>query len=236
MATQYAFGKIVTNGLILALDAADKNSYPGSGTTWTDLSGNGNNGTLTNGPTFSSDNGGSIVFDGTNDYISLPNIAVSTLPAFSVCFWARTSIGTGNPAAYSEGTPASWASNLFIIYYGDNTITQYPGALRVWFGFPTISSPLIGVTNVINRGWNYVTYIQTSTSSRRIYLNAILEASNTTTITSTASSASIGAANNNGTITQYFNGNISNLMTYNRALTELEMLQNYNSQKSRFNL
>lgn len=61
---------IVKNGLIFNLDAADRNSYPGSGTTWSDISGNGNNGTLTNGPTFSSDNGGVIVLDGSNDYIA----------------------------------------------------------------------------------------------------------------------------------------------------------------------
>ena len=71
MATEYANGKIVTNGLVLSLDAADRNSYPGTGTTWRDMSGNGNNGTLTDGPTFNSNNGGSIVFDGTNDYVAL---------------------------------------------------------------------------------------------------------------------------------------------------------------------
>ena len=63
---------IVTSGLVLSLDAADKNSYPGSGTTWADLSGNTNNGTLTNGPTFSSANQGSIVFDGVDDSCILP--------------------------------------------------------------------------------------------------------------------------------------------------------------------
>jgi hypothetical protein len=63
------YGGIVTNGLVLALDAAKKDSYPGSGTLWRDISGNGNNGTLTNGPTFNSGNGGSIVFDGVNDYV-----------------------------------------------------------------------------------------------------------------------------------------------------------------------
>ena len=60
---------LVMNGLVLALDAANPKSYPGSGTTWTDLSGRGNTGTLTNGPTYSSANGGSLVFDGTNDYV-----------------------------------------------------------------------------------------------------------------------------------------------------------------------
>ena len=71
MATQYANGKIVTDGLVLSLNAADRNSYPGSGTTWTDTSGNGNNGTLTNGPTFNSGNGGYIQFDGTNDRVDI---------------------------------------------------------------------------------------------------------------------------------------------------------------------
>ncbi len=60
---------IVTNGLVLHLDAANTKSYSGSGTTWTDLSGNGNNGTLTNGPTFDSANYGSVVHDGVDDYI-----------------------------------------------------------------------------------------------------------------------------------------------------------------------
>lgn len=63
---------IVTDGLVLALDAANPTSYPGSGTTWRDLSGNNNSGSLVNGPTFNSVNGGSIVFDGSNDYVNIP--------------------------------------------------------------------------------------------------------------------------------------------------------------------
>jgi hypothetical protein len=72
MATNYS-PKIVTDGLVLSLDAADKNSYIGSGTTWTDLSANGHVGTLTNGPTFDSNNGGAIDFDGDNDYVTVPD-------------------------------------------------------------------------------------------------------------------------------------------------------------------
>ena len=60
--------RIVTNGLVLCLDASDRNSYPGSGTTWYDVSNNGNHATLTNGPTFSTSNGGIFTFDGSNDY------------------------------------------------------------------------------------------------------------------------------------------------------------------------
>ena len=62
--------RIVTDGLVLLLDAGNTKSYPGTGTTWTDISRNGNNGTLTNGPTFDSANGGSLVFDGVDDYVN----------------------------------------------------------------------------------------------------------------------------------------------------------------------
>ena len=79
---------IVRNGLVLYLDAANPKSYPGSGTTWKDLSGNGNNGTLVNGPTFNSANGGSIVFDGTNDYVITTNLLnPTTNPNESVFVW-----------------------------------------------------------------------------------------------------------------------------------------------------
>ena len=71
MATKYS-PKIITNGLVLSLDAANNKSYPRSGTTWTDLSGNSNTGTLTNGPSFNDGNQGSIVFDGTDDYVNIP--------------------------------------------------------------------------------------------------------------------------------------------------------------------
>ena len=64
-------GRIVTDGLILSLDASDQNSYISGSITWTDLSENRNSGALTNGPTYSSDNGGSIVFDGADDYVSI---------------------------------------------------------------------------------------------------------------------------------------------------------------------
>jgi hypothetical protein len=60
---------VESSALQLYLDAGNASSYPGSGTAWTDLSGNSRNGTLTNGPTYSSDNGGSIVFDGSNDFV-----------------------------------------------------------------------------------------------------------------------------------------------------------------------
>jgi len=86
---------IVTDGLVLALDAADKNSYPGSGTTWNDLAGS-NNGTLTNGPTFDSGNGGSIVFDGVDDYVNLSNLGLPTSFFTCQCVFKYDTTVSGN--------------------------------------------------------------------------------------------------------------------------------------------
>ena len=74
MAVNYCTQQIVKDGLVLALDAGNTKSYPGSGTSWSDLSGQGNTGTLTNGPTYSSADGGSIVFDGTKTLLSHHNL------------------------------------------------------------------------------------------------------------------------------------------------------------------
>ena len=88
-----AFGngpRIITNGLVLALDAADRNSYVSGSTTWTDLSGNGRNATLTNGPTFNSENGGCIVFDGVDDY-ALSSLSVNSITNVTIQCWVNIS-------------------------------------------------------------------------------------------------------------------------------------------------
>jgi len=79
-------GGIVRNGLVLDLDAAKLDSYPKFGTTWRDITFNQNNGTLVNGPTFNSGNGGSIVFDGVDDYITIPTI---TNNIYTIDFWYK---------------------------------------------------------------------------------------------------------------------------------------------------
>ena len=84
-------GHIVTDGLVLALDAANAKSYPGSGTTWSDLSGNRNTGTLTNGPTFNSGNGGGIVFDGVDDYVDCGNSSTLQINQGTISAWVKTS-------------------------------------------------------------------------------------------------------------------------------------------------
>jgi hypothetical protein len=90
-----AASPLITTGLMLYLDAGNALSYPGSGTTWTDLSGNGRDGTLTNGPTYSATNGGSIVFDGSNDYVQC--LGSLTVTAATFVSWIRRN---GNQGAY----------------------------------------------------------------------------------------------------------------------------------------
>jgi hypothetical protein len=90
MSTQYGFGKIITDGLIVSLDAGDRNSYSGSGTVITDLTGNGRNATLLNGPTFNSQNGGGITYDGADDYFTINYISLTTQP-FAVDVWYKHS-------------------------------------------------------------------------------------------------------------------------------------------------
>ena len=229
--------KTVTEGLVLALDAANPRSYVSGSTVWRDLTANNYSGSLVNGPTFNSSNGGSIGFDGANDYADLPNIGVSNLSQFSVSFWAKKSSATANSTVYSEGTPASWPGNLFVFYFGTS---ENSGKCRVYFGYPNSSpdqgSVLIGTTNVANGNWYYVTYNQTNTSNRKLYVNTIVEATNTTNIISTATNSYIGTNNNKGTLAQFGNMNLANLTCYNRSLSDSEILQNYNALKGRFGL
>ena len=102
--------KIVTDDLVLYYDAANTKSYPGTGTTWTDLSGNGVTGTLVNGATFNSGNGGYIVFDGANDYVSTINDIVLEEEDFTMGFWAfADDVSTNNRSLASSQTTNSFA-------------------------------------------------------------------------------------------------------------------------------
>ncbi|NBP55511.1 hypothetical protein EBU71_03030, partial [bacterium] len=113
---------IVTNGLVLNLDAGNSASYPGTGTTWTDLSGNGNNGTLINGPTYSSSNGGSIVFDGTNDSVNIPISSSLQSQYFTLDAWFKlNSIDVVNGSPIFTGHYQSYGTisgSVLTIYSG----------------------------------------------------------------------------------------------------------------------
>jgi hypothetical protein len=224
---------IVTDGLVLNVDAGFTPSYPKSGTTWYDLGG-GNNGTLTNGPTFNSDNGGSIVFDGVDDYMVVPNnssLNLSTNGGTIESFYSIESLPSNNTAVLSKrgdgdqsipyhlGTPANTTKVRCIVNNGS-----------FFNAFDSNSS--LGVGNIA-----HVVITFTSTS-RKIYINSVIDNTQTSNITlSDNSSAIIFSANGNNGAAFWFN-NVKNYITriYNRALTAEEVLQNYNAQKGRFGL
>jgi hypothetical protein len=211
---------ISTNGLVLALDAGDRNSYVSGSTTWIDLIGT-NNGTLINGPTFSSANNGSIVFDGVDDYITIPTI---TNNVYSIDFWYRMN---GNDGSY--GYFASSGLNGFAISEGGTVDGLSFGKIYYWQGNSNILADIPSTTN-----WNHIcVIINTSTNSLQLYGNSVNL--NNSTITSMSTSVSdIGRFKEINT--HFLKGNIGNYKIYNRELSASEVLQNYNATKGRFGL
>jgi hypothetical protein len=228
MATQYANGKIVTDGLVLSLNAADRNSYPGSGTTWTDMSGNGNNGTLTNGPTFSSANGGAIVFDGTNDYVATAGIS-ATVSELTIATWLF--VTEPQPNEYSS-IVFSRSGNITGLHFlgiafggnGYKLSYTYNGSGYTWGGAPAVTPSV----------WNSVTLVFRSTGAF-FYINGQFSASDLASLAAT-NLAALQIGRDSGTFGRYYKGNLATTQIYNRALSASEITQNYNAQKSRYGL
>lgn len=216
--------KIVTNGLVLHLDAAQLRSYPGSGTTWTDLSGNGYNGSLVNGPTFNSANGGSIVFDGTNDFVDFTSDS-NLLPTdgLTVEVWFKTGIKDRFIVAKSSVA----ATN------GYNLCGMSNDKIQLIVNSVSVDS----VTNITNNVWTNCTATWIPSTSMTLYLNGSQNAINTTSIPAAIINPNsvIEICRRDG-IRDYWNGNVSIVRIYNRALSATEVLQNYNATKSRYGL
>ena len=226
---------IVENGLVLHLDAADQNSYTGSGTLWTDLSGNGNNGTLTNGPTFNSSNRGSVVFDGTDDYIICGSGSVYNLGNnFTLNSWV-----------YPTEVGDSWGDEIFslatratvpYIAYGLEWMDTYKFSASIGNTSNQVVGCATNNTFSINQWYNVVeTY---DGSSIKIYVNGILENStaSVSTVLYGTNILTIGIWYYNITFRNALKGRISNIGLYNRALSASEIAQNYNATKGRYGL
>jgi hypothetical protein len=225
------------SSLVLELDAADRNSYPGSGTTWTDLSGNGNTGTLTNGPTFNSGSGGNIVFDGTNDYVSIPIQNLDRPCTFSM--WVNFNSLTGYQTLIGQDTSASIIRGRF--YFQKAGGTSEGLILNVVNFSIVLSSNSIVVANAINpvvtnRWYNYSAVLTTTTLA--LYENGILQntVNDSNTFLTPNTTITLNAGYYNNSIVDYVNGKSSSFQIYNRALSATEIAQNYNQLKSRFNL
>jgi hypothetical protein len=233
MSTAEGGGNIVTDGLVLCLDAANSKSIVSGSTTWTDLSRGGNNGTLVNGPAFNSANGGSIVFDGSDDYVNCGNSSNLQISVGSISAWIkRNGNGTRSEEIYIHKESGIIPFGGFQLWI-DRTTLKVKMRIR-----NSINSFQIITTNTsITTGlWvNIIGVFDGNTVS--IYLNGIEDVNVIATISSLDTPTqvlSIGAVR--GTTTYNFNGNVSQTLIYNRALSSQEVLQNFNASKTRFGL
>lgn len=224
MTVEYNIPKTVTDGLVLALDAGNTKSYPGSGSTWTDTFG-GNNGTLTNGPTFNSDNGGYFEFPNSNSYIQLSSPTLTTPSTLSVEVWvsvtdtsASYSRFLSNRDAHTDGFEAGFEST-------NKWYLQINGVVS------NISSATVNQDQWYHVVWNY------DGSLGKIFVDGVqvqnLSFGSQTINTTTA--AAIGAVSHQlSSVQNTFE--IGALRVYNRSLTASEVKQNYDALKERYGI
>jgi hypothetical protein len=236
-----AFGngpRIITDGLVLSLDAGDSNSYISGSIIWNDLSGNSNNGTLTNGPTFSPASLGSIVFDGTNDYVTASDSTSLRPTSFTIDTWFRpTSFGAFNTIVTKPFNGPAWTAPFlsYMIRIESNGTrlncdTNTGGTYRA---FQT------SYTFLTNTTYNISFTLNSSTGAAIAYLNgSVLSSINHTAgaISYSSPPVLIGASYGASPFGEFFTGSIYSVKIYNKILSASEILQNYNQLKSRFNL
>ena len=204
---------VVDSSLKLWLDAGQPASYPGSGTTWTNLSGNGNNGTLTNGPTYTSSNGGSIVFDGTDDYVT-SSFATTSGQAVTYAGWL-----------YSTETTSTYKN--FVDSVSQNPMIWWNTSGQIEFDAASYTT-----TTVYRNQWVYVALSKPAGSSAAsYYVNGILVGTGSAYTTPTVTPTWF----NRGT-SQTWKGNCSQFSTYNRALSAAEVQQNFNALRGRYGI
>ena len=221
---------VITDGLVLYLDAANAESYPGLGTTWTDVSGLNNHVTLINGPTYNSNNQGLVVFDGVDDYADGGNPASLNFETgnFSLSFVSyRTADGYQGGSYLGKGNGTTigfdFRDSAFFVYGTSGQIARlsFDPAQNVWFHhvlvFDRVSSPYV---NYYRNG----TYFSSSTTNNSSNVNSSISTTQPLRI----------ALSIAGGINRYFTGSMPLIQIYNRALTVTEIQQNFVSIRSRY--
>jgi hypothetical protein len=239
MSTSFGFKPLIIDGLVFNIDAANSKSFVSGNTTWNDLSGNNYNGIISSGVTYNSNNGGIFQFNGAGGYVSFgittPNLYPRT-NSYTWCGWLNfgsTLVGRqiwyGNAGGGNDGIgillDKSGVNNrIFIEIFGTLNGRQ--------FKYITVNSYL--------NTWNYWSFaLDATTFTRTIYANGVQLASDVILDwgnlrqepSAGFNTLSVGSYNNT---TSYYDGSISNIMVYNKALSSNEILQNYNALKGRY--
>lgn len=218
---------IVRDGLVLHLDAADRNSYTFVGSTIYDLSGNGNNGTLQGNASYSSTYRGSIVFDGSGDYITTTfgsgrNVYNNPI---SISLWVKSTTGT-EMMYFSTGQTRNVNDLNQRLYVGIRSGLYYDFGIR--------SSAWSSTANSANTNWNLITLTINSTGAK-LYLNTT-QILNKSVDSSYVLNDSVWVGCHNSGTDLPLNGSTGPLQIYTKALSADEILQNYNATKGRFGL
>lgn len=230
---------IVTDGLVLCLDAGNTKSYPGTGTTWTAIAGSVN-GTLTNGPTYSGSNGGYISLDGTNDSITFgTSILISTTQPFSVNLWLRHNSRTTGSLFHAFTNFATSSGIPFRLALVNGAASGYNGLYMTSnSGWAKASTSYIPTANV----WGMYTFTYngsgaTTTSNFKMYWNAeqlnLVSTGGETTPAATVNSNFFGTRNSSSD-DQWYKGDIAGYTLYSKMLSADEIKQNYEALRGRF--
>ncbi len=234
-------GRLVSDGLVLCLDAANRKSFVSGSTTWSDISRNGYNGTLTNGPTYDTTNGGSIVFDGSNDNVLLGDVLDLGTNNLTINVWAyKTAATVGDHYLVSKSRAA--AQNY---RYGFG----YSSAQKIAAFFQGNGGADInpsGSSTIPLNTWHMATMVATRSSSIKIYLNGVPETLGSSATISQWNGLDFQSNNpfrlgsytssDNTTPNLLFAGRIAVAQVYFRSLSDAEILNNYNVTKKRFGL
>jgi len=236
---------IVTDGLVFYVDAGNSSSYPGSGTTWTDLIG-GFGGTLTSGPSYSSNNGGLIDFDGSDDYATTnySSLFSDINGGMSINFWIKTT-ATGRQSvlgAFNDGFTTG--GRVYINADSSGGAATNTGNIGWWCRDDSTNKLSFSADCDVQDGnWHNITITISGTSSSdiKIYNNS---SSQTVTIGNSAFDKTdtsllthyvwLGAENSRGSVSQPFDGSLACVSFYDKVLSASEVLQNYNALKNRF--
>ncbi len=208
-------------GLLVSLDAGDAASYPGTGTIWSDLSSNGNNGTLQGSVTYSNANGGALSFNGVNSYVSSPLTAVGMNKPFTMLSWIKTS----QTYAYQPG--------IVSLGYYPVVVMQSDGKVRAWW-YDGTTYPQVISAKACNDGVFHHIGLTYDGTTAKLYIDGVMESTTTAQAYSIHAGFYVGSEHNSGQ--KIFNGLISYARAYNRALTADEVSRNFNSLRSRYGL
>ena len=213
---------IVTDGLSLYLDSGEYASFPGTGTSWYDLSGNNNHSTLINGCGYSYRNGGSVTFDGTNDYVNVNNNAniLSKAAYTKFAFFTNSSYSVGNNIISGDASSAH-------AFFMQTTNKLYAGHNGSW-------STITSNTSLVLNTWYSAAVTFDTTNGFKLYVNGALDNTNGSTTAYTGNDNCLIGAYIAGS--NVFAGSIPVAMVYSRVLSSTEILQNHNALKARYGL